>query len=141
MPSCAPLHTVELCAVAYSLAGLRPSPTSHVRTPLEQNLTQEVKLEKPSLLGSDPDDAPVVVHLLPSVALLAQVLEFSLVYISPTVQWGVRIGDESNFIATLECFVDEPLVARPVPTAYPFLAAGHCPSDVQEVGGEPTARF
>jgi hypothetical protein len=33
------------------LTGLRPSPTSHVRTPLEQNLTQEVKFEKPSFLA------------------------------------------------------------------------------------------
>jgi hypothetical protein len=34
------------------LTGLRPSPTSHVRTPLEQNLTPEVKFEKPSFLES-----------------------------------------------------------------------------------------
>src|SRR5262249_31199853 len=43
------------------LAGLRPGPTRHVRTPLEQNVTQEVKFGKPSLLAQyEGDDVTVL---------------------------------------------------------------------------------
>src|SRR5262249_25600229 len=51
-PAAGRIRATEVRASDY-LAGLRPSPTSHVRTPLEQDLTQEVKFKKPSFLEAN----------------------------------------------------------------------------------------